>query len=208
MKFQVLYSAISKHFHNNLLLYVFSSLCLCTGIVLGVYTVKYMDTAQKDDLLKYFMSIASSKNLKSISYNQVFFETIKNNLPVLAAIWFLGLTMIGIPATLIIDVLKGYTIGFTVSFFVNSMGMKGVWFSLLSVMPQNIIYIPCIIIASVISMRFSMLLIKDNEKKQRTSNLPSKLFSYSITFFILCFFMFIGFSFETYVTPNVIKLIA
>jgi stage II sporulation protein M len=167
-----------------------------------------MDSAQKDDLLKYFTSIASSKNLKTISYNQVFFETIKNNLPVLAAIWFLGLTMIGIPATLIIDVLKGYTIGFTVSFFVNSMGIKGIWFSLLSVMPQNIIYIPCIIIASVISLRFSMMLVKDNEKKQLVSNLPSKLFSYSTAFFVLCFFMFLGFSFETYVTPNIIKMIA
>lgn len=208
MKFQNLSNKISRHFYNNLLLYVFSSLCLCTGIVLGVYTVRYMDSAQKDDLLKYFTSIASSKNLKTISYNQVFFETIKNNLPVLAAIWFLGLTMIGIPATLIIDVLKGYTIGFTVSFFVNSMGIKGIWFSLVSVMPQNIIYIPCIIIASVISMRFSILLVKDNEKKQWVSNLPSKLFSYSTAFFILCFFMFLGFSFETYVTPNIIKMIA
>lgn len=208
MKFQNLSNKISRHFYNNLLLYVFSSLCLCTGIVLGVYTVRYMDSAQKDDLLKYFTSIASSKNLRTLSYNQVFFETIKNNLPVLAVIWFLGLTMVGIPATLIIDVLKGYTIGFTVSFFVNSMGIKGIWFSLLSVMPQNIIYIPCIIIASVISMRFSMLLVKDNEKKQWVSNLPSKLLSYSTAFFILCFFMFLGFSFEAYVTPNIIKMIA
>lgn len=208
MKFQAVGSIINKHFHNNLLLYVLSSLCLCTGIVLGVYTIKYMDSTQKNDLLKYFTNIASSKNLKNVSYNQIFFETVKNNIPVLIAIWFLGLTMIGIPAILIIDVLKGYTIGFTVTFFVNGMGIKGVWFSLLSVMPQNIIYIPCILIASVISMKFSMMLLKDNEKKQFAKNIPAKLFSYSIVFFILISFMFIGFSFETYVSPNVMKFIA
>lgn len=208
MKIQSLGNEINKHIHDNLLLYVLSSFCLCTGIVLGVYTIKYMDAAQKSDLLKYFTNIASSQNIKNISYNRIFFETIKNNIPVLVTVWFLGFTMIGIPAILIIDVLKGYTIGFTVTFFVNSMGMKGIWFSLLSVMPQNIIYIPCIIAASVMSMRFSMMLIKDNEKKKWTTNLPSRLISYSIVFFIIISFMFIGFSFETYVIPNVIKLIA
>ncbi|MCS4476833.1 hypothetical protein JQ032_18355 [Clostridium botulinum] len=33
--------------------------------------------------------------------------------------------MIGIPVILIIDVIKGFTIGFTTSFIVNGLGMKG-----------------------------------------------------------------------------------
>lgn len=207
MKFKALGNIITKHLQNNLWLYIFSTLCLCTGIVLGVYSVKYMDDTQKNDLLKYFTNITTSQNIKSENYYQVFFQTLKNNLPILIGICFLGLTMIGIPIILIIDLLKGYTIGFTITFLINGLGLKGVWIALLSVIPQNIIYIPCILVASVLSMKFSMMLIKDNEKRHWTTGLASHLFSYFAFFFIIVSFMFLGFSFETYVTPMIIKLI-
>ncbi|MDF2503809.1 MULTISPECIES: stage II sporulation protein M [Clostridium] len=199
---------ITNHLQNNLWLYILSAICLCTGIVLGVYTVKYMSGFEKSDLLNYLSSFIKTYNSKSINYNQLFFQTIKNNIPILLVVWFLGLTMIGIPIILVVDVLKGFTIGFTVTFFVNGLGFKGIWFALLSVIPQNIVYIPCIIIGSVLAMEFSLMLIKDNGKKHWTTNISSRIMSYSMAFFIIAIFMFIGLAFETYITPNIIKLIA
>lgn len=199
---------IANHLQNNLWLYILSAICLCTGIVLGVYTVKYMSSFEKSDLLNYLSSFIKTYNSKSINYNQLFFETIKNNIPIILIVWFLGLTMIGIPIILVVDVLKGFTLGFTVTFFVNGMGFKGIWLALLSVIPQNIIYIPCIIIGSVLAMEFSLMLIKDNGKKRWTKGILSRIMSYSLVFVIIAVCMFAGLSFETYITPNIIKAIA
>ncbi len=208
MKFEVFKNATVKHFQNNLWLYILSSVCMCTGVVLGVYTVKYMSSFEKSDLLSYLTSFAKADSLKSINYHQVLIEAIKNNIPFIAVVWFLGLTMIGIPIILLLDVLKGFTVGFTVTFFVNGLGIKGIWIALFSIIPQNIIYIPCIMITSVFAMEFSFMLIKDNVKKNWTKNISSKIFSYTFVFVTLSIFMFTGFIFETYITPSIIRAMA
>lgn len=208
MKFEALKNGTLRHFHSNLWLYVLSAVCMCTGVVLGVYTVKYMSSSEKNDLLSYLTSFVKSDSLKSINYHQIFLEAIKNNIPLIALIWFLGLTMIGIPIILVLDVLKGFTIGFTVTFFVNGLGVKGIWMALFSIMPQNIIYIPCIMIASVLSMEFSFMLLKDNLKKNWTKNVSSKILSYTLVFITISIFMFTGFFFETYITPSIIRAMA
>lgn len=103
--------------------------------------------------------------------------------------------------------MKGFTIGFTISFMVNGMGMKGMMFSLLGVLPQNIIYIPCFILASVIAMDFSMAILKDKSNRQWTSNIWVMVTSYSLSFLLVAAVMFVGFLMETYATPNIVKLI-
>lgn len=208
MKIEFIKEACIRHFQENLWLYLFSSICLCTGIVLGVYTVKYMSSFDKSDLISYMSSFTSPSNFKDINYKVVFLEVLKTNIPQLIVIWFLGLTMVGIPIILVIDIIKGFTLGFTITFFINGMGMKGIWLSLFSVIPQNIIYVPCVIIASVISMEFSFMLIKDNSKKHWTKNVSSKMLSYSMVFVSIVTFMFIGFIFESYITPLIIRAIA
>lgn len=198
---------LNKHVQNNFWLYIISLLCICTGIVLGMYSVRYMGSFDKTDLLSYIKNFNTAINSGNISYKSIFLETLKSNVPILLAMWFLGLTMIGIPIILIIDIIKGFTIGFTISFMVNGMGMKGMIFSLLGVLPQNIIYIPCFILASVIAMDFSMAILKDKSNRQWTSNIWVMVTSYSLSFLLVAVVMFIGFFMETYVSPNIVKLV-
>ncbi|MBV4418649.1 stage II sporulation protein M [Clostridium tyrobutyricum] len=198
---------INKNVQDNFWLYVISLLCVCTGIVLGVYSVRYMGGFEKSDLLSYLNSFKNSIDNSSINYKSIFIETLKINVPMLVAIWFLGLTMIGIPIILIIDVLKGFTIGFASSFIIGEMGMKGIWFDLLGIFPQNIIYIPCIIFSSVLAMEFSLTMFRDRSNNQWKSHILLKLTSYSITFVFIIGIMCIGFILEVYLTPNMVKLI-
>lgn len=198
---------LNKHVQSNFWLYIISLLCICTGIVLGMYSVRYMGSFDKTDLLSYIKNFNTAINSGNISYKSILSETLKSNVPILLAMWFLGLTMIGIPIILIIDIIKGFTIGFTISFMVNGMGMKGMMFSLLGVLPQNIIYIPCFILASVVAMDFSMAILKDKSNRQWTSNIWVMVTSYSLSFLLVAAVMFIGFLMETYVTPNIVKLI-
>jgi stage II sporulation protein M len=168
---------------------------------MGIYSVRYMGGFEKSDLLSYLKNFNATINSGSINYKSILIETVKNNIPILLIVWFLGLTMIGIPVILVIDVIKGFTMGFSISFIINSMGIKGIWFSLVGVLPQNIVYVPCIIATSVIAMEFSLMLLKDR------GNIWNKITSYSISFVLVTIFMIIGFLMEAYVTPNMVKFI-
>lgn len=197
----------NEHLQQNFWLYIISLFCIFTGIVLGIYAVKYMGDFDKNDLISYLNSFTQSISQGNFKYSSVFTDIIKNNVLIIAAIWFLGLTMVGIPIILIIDVIKGFTIGFTISFMIKGLGMKGIGIALLGVLPQNIIYIPCVILCSVFAMEFSLNLLRDRLNKQWTNSVLVKITSYTLAFAAILIFMFLGFIIETYITPALVKLI-
>jgi len=198
---------LNSHFENNFWLYIISVFCIFLGIVLGIFTVKYMGPVEKEQLTTYLAGFTSSLNGKNIIYKDIFFQSLKNNLPIIIGIWFLGLTMIGTPLILIIDIIKGYTLGFTMSFIIKGVGVKGIWITLLGILPQNIIYIPCMMFASVSAMEFSIAFFKNNMYKQWTSNIFRRIASYSLIFVGIFIVMCLGFLLESYVTPFFIKML-
>ncbi|WP_372440078.1 stage II sporulation protein M [Clostridium tetanomorphum] len=200
-------SEFGGHLQENFWLYIISLLCIFTGIVLGIYSVKYMGEVYKNDLLSYITSFTEYIGNRDIDYKTVLLGTIKNNMPFIILIWFLGMTMIGIPIILIIDLIKGYTLGFTVSIMINSVGTKGLLISLLTVIPQNVIYIPCIILSSVLAMEFSLNFLRERIGKRTNNGLWIRVFSYSLSFLFIVLIMFLGFIFEAYGTPNILKII-
>lgn len=198
---------INKHIQENFWLYIISLICVFTGIVIGIYAVKYMSGFEKSDLTSYLKNFTQGMSSGSFSYKYVFIETLKNNIILLLAIWFLGLTMIGLPIIIIIDLIKGFTIGFTICFMINGMGVKGIGVVLLGIVPQNIIYIPCLIISSVLAMEFSLTLLKDKISRQWITNIWMRIMSYSAAFAFIFLVMTLGFLLESYVSPNMIKLV-
>lgn len=198
---------ITKHMQENLGLYLLTILCLFTGMILGIYTIRYMENKEREDLINYFLTFKG--NIKNAEVNQwyIIIETLKNNLPILVGIWLLGVTMVGLPIILIIDIIKGYTLGFTLSFLFMSLGLKGTVFVLIGVLPQNIIYLPCIIIASVLAMKLSVSKLKEKFNREAYRNSYS-FTSYSLAFIIILALMIIGAFYEAYITPNAIKAVA
>jgi stage II sporulation protein M len=202
-----LLESINSHLQKNIWLYLLSIFCICTGIVLGIYSVKYMGQFEKSDIVRWFTNSINNITTQKISYKEVFFNSFFNYFPIILGLWFLGLTIVGIPVILIIDIIKGYTLGFTFSFIINSFGINGLWLSLSSVLLQNIIFVPCIIICSVLAMEFSLMILKDKVNKKWTNSLLSKACTYSITFIMVLVVMFIGFFIESFITPSTINLI-
>ena len=144
---------------------------------------------------------------EDFKYKAIFTDVLKNNASLIFAIWFLGLTMVGIPVILIIDVIKGFTLGFSISFVINGIGTKGLAVVLIGILPQNVIYIPCVLVASVVAMEFSLNILRDRVNKQRINSIWIKITSYSFVFIIISIFMCTGFLFESYITPSLVRLI-
>jgi stage II sporulation protein M len=198
---------ISNSMKENFWLYIIGILFIFTGIVIGIYTVKYMGDFEKNDLLSYLKNFSLSVHDGKLSNKAVFIQSLKNNLPMILAIWFLGLTMVGIPVILVFDIIKGFTVGFSISFIIKGMGGKGLTVVLLGLLPQNIIYIPCVLAASVIAMNFSLTILKDKINRQWSTNIWMKIASYSFLFAIICVLMTLGSIIEAYLTPNLVKLV-
>lgn len=199
--------AFSRHLQNNFWFYFVSLFCICTGVIIGIYSVRYMGSFEKSDLISYLNNFSSALSSQSIDYRSIFLQTLKNNLPLIFAIWFLGLTMVGLPVILILDMFKGFTLGFSMSFIISQLGAKGIWISIAGILPQNLIYIPAIIISSVIAMEFSTAILKDKSQRKWASNIWLRITSYSFTFLITASFMFLGFFLESYLTSNVVKIL-
>lgn len=205
MKNIKLLQGFTEHFNRNLFLYAITLLFMCIGIVIGVYSVKYMDVSVKTELVKFLMTCSEGLNSESIDKKYILYNALKNNFSIILVIWFLGLTLLGSPLILVVDIIKGFTIGFTSSIIISGFGTKGVLLNLLAIFPQNLIYLPCIIISSVLAIEFSIFLLK-NKSVNRESNLI-QIMSYSSIYAFLVIIVVLGCIVEVYFTPNMLKIL-
>lgn len=191
------------HIQKNLLLYLLAFISICIGIIVGFCKVKYMGSSDRTYMIQWMRDSLNIYDARSVPKMDIFFTSMKNYLPMIVFIWFLGLTIIGTPLILIVDLFKGYTVGFTFSFIINNFGATGVWVGVGSVLLQNLIFLPCIIIMSVYAMEFSMGIIKE---KSFSLILPSFI-SYSLKCIIIFLVMLLGFFIEAYITPYILNFL-
>lgn len=199
---------ILNHIKSNIGIYFLVLIFFAIGVAAGAFTVRAMDDVQKQSLIKYlqgFFQIFTSQKVNSMA---VLSQSIKNNIQTVFVLWILGITVIGIPVTLLVIGIRGFIIGFTVGFLIDGLGMKGLLFTLLVILPQNLIIVPCLIGISVLSISFSLMMIKDRMARRWTNNYWQKFFSYFLLVIILLLISICGSLIEAYITPVFIKLMS
>ncbi|MEG1256361.1 stage II sporulation protein M [Clostridium sp.] len=201
MTFRSLLDGFNKHFYENIWLYLITILFMATGMIVGLYCVKYMGDVDKNTLINYITALSSS----SASNKEVLIGTLKNNLPFIIGFWFLGLTIVGAPVIILLNIYKGFSLGFTFSFFIYGLKERGLLLAILGVLPQNIIYIPCLIFLSVLALQFSIGSVKEKFSKRFVSRTNSSVRMYTIIFVVTTGVMFIGFLFEAFLTQELVK---
>lgn len=120
-------------------------------------------------------------------------------------IWILGLSVIGLPGILILDFLKGVLVGFTVGYLVGQFSWHGLLFALVSVAPPNLLIIPVLIVCSVSAIAFSLHIIKNRVMLQRPGNITRPFASYVGMTLVMGLIMLGISSFETWVTPTMMR---
>lgn len=179
----------------------------CLGISFGLYTVKYMEVSDRNDLTNYFFSFTNYIGNEPVNYGKLLFEVIKKNILIVVPIFILGLTFFGAPIILILDLLKGFTLGYTFSFMVTTFDGKGIGLAFASVIPQNLIYIPCFIALSVISLSMSTEKFKGKFFKHGKNK--DFFFDGVLNKLIIIIILFVmGILVETYISPSIIKFVA
>lgn len=192
---------ISKSLDDNKIFYLLSAIFIAIGVIMGIYCVKYLSANENESIAKYIDTVlkGSSGEIRNAS---VFFEALKNNMMFLLAYLFLGITVVGIPIILIINIIKGFTIGFSFSFFISKVSEKGIRLAIFAMIPQNIIYISCITAASAIAMKYSINRIK---RKGTVCDLSIK--KYIGNMIVFTGIIILGAIFESFLSPFLIKVI-
>lgn len=118
------------------------------GISLGIILINTSDDFQKNELNSYINSLIKNiKDTNNISKIDLLFLSIKQNVCFILLVWFLGCTIIGGLFIYVTILYKGFAIGYTISSIIAVLGIKnGIIFSCLSLLLQNIIFIPAFFI--------------------------------------------------------------
>ncbi len=196
---------IGKQIKNNIALYSLVLIFFVAGIAAGAFTVDALSFVQKEELINYFQSFFSVLGKEPIQSTFVFKQSLLNNSQFVLIIWVLGITVIGLPLILTIIAIKGFIIGFSVSFLVEGMGFKGFLFALAAVLPQNLFIVPGVLFAGVLGISFSLSMFR-RRKSQLKRRFSSELTVYSFNILISLLLLFIGSLIEGYITPIFIKL--
>lgn len=201
----VIKKIIERQLKNNRSLCFLVLVLFITGITAGAFTVDALSIAQKEELISYFQNFFNILDKEPIQSAFVFKQSLLNNSQFVFIIWILGITVIGIPLILIIIAVKGFIIGFSVSFLVEGMGLRGLLFALAAILPQNLLIVPGILFAGVLGTSFSVSMIR-RRKSQPKKNLSAEFVRYSLNIVISLLTLLLGSLVEGYITPVFIKL--
>ncbi|MBB6216650.1 stage II sporulation protein M [Anaerosolibacter carboniphilus] len=198
----------SRHIQGNLVIYFIVIMFLLIGISAGAFTVKALSDAQRQELIGYLRSFFQFISENTYDTFSILKQSLLNNIQTGVLIWLLGITIVGIPFILLLIALRGFIIGFTVGFLVEQMGIRGLFFALCAILPQNLLIIPCLVSIAVIGISFSLMIIKNKLMKSYKSDIMRQFVIYSTIVATLFSIILLGALVEAYITPIFMKFVS
>ena len=181
-------SIIKQDILNNTKSYLIVIGIFIIGILFGVIFINQLEN--KEEITNYINTyIDETKTLENGDFIGELKNDIKQNIGLVILLWFAGTTIIGIPIVLGIILFRGFCLGYTISTCVYVLGrVKGLLFILITMLMQNIIYIPVLIILGVSSIKLYKSIIKDKRKE----NIKISILRHTLTSIILAIALIIA----------------
>lgn len=202
---QTLQKNMQQNMREHSSLYLFTTVLFVMGLGFGAVVVNSLGLTQKQELYMYVSQFFHELKTDNIAEPvRSFQNSLGHYLKYLGFMWLLGLSVIGLPLILLMVFLKGVVIGFTVGFLVNQLHWQGLYFAFVSVLPQNLLVIPAVIIVATAGVSFSMQLIQSRFMKRGGVIYP-KFLMYSMLILVMGGVMTIASAFEAFISPALMK---
>lgn len=176
------------------------------GISAGIFTELMMSSSEKEGMISYLDQYFLLTNPSDLAFSEIFMKSAGNNLGLLFIILLSGLTAIGFPAALAALVYKGMALGFSAALLIDSMSFKGIAIVFTSMIPQNLIIIPAIIIACVAALNIAFHTIS-NRRFGIKKSLAKSSGSYLFINAVLAIAILVGCFIESFLSPLLTQLI-
>ncbi|WP_077621661.1 stage II sporulation protein M [Sediminibacillus massiliensis] len=201
-------SVYTNHIKEHSVIYFFMAILFLTGIVFGAVIVNSMNFVQKQDLFFYLDRFFGQLIEGSLTEKtQILKESFSYHIKYLLFLFILGLSIIGMPVIWIMLFVKGMVVGFSVGFFVNQMGWKGLIFAAASIAPQNLLIIPVYLIAGSLAMIFSTALLRKLFSRRLQQPVLQPFMRYNVCFLVLAGFVGAASFIESYIAKPAMQVI-
>ncbi len=198
------YKKIFKNYiKNNYKEYILVSLLFLIGIFIGVMIINSCKENQISEITTYINDfIGKYKQIESINKTELIIDAIRRNIFFALVLWIAGTTVIGMPIVLIVILARGSILGVTISSIAITLGtFKGILFCLISIVLQNILYIPAILSIGVSSIKLYKSIIKD----KRRENIKFEIIRHTLISGLMILLLVLSAIIENVISANILK---
>jgi stage II sporulation protein M len=193
---------LKEHFRENRIQYCVVAALFILGIIIGAFKAGDLESPVRERLLAMIDAYVGDQG--GVYGLTVFISALITQGRYILAIWALGLTVIGIPIILAVIFMRGFSLGFTTSFLFKEKAAQGVLLSLISLLPQNLIYIPILLVLSVLAVNFSLYVVRG--RSYRKASLGVSLLGYTSVVGALSLVFILGAFVEAYLVPWLVDI--
>ena len=204
-KFRNTKEAIKEHIRNNRKEYLVVCLLFIIGIFLGVLFVNKMQQEELEQGKTYLSTFVEKyKTTENTNNMELLQNSIKQNILLALIIWFFGTTVIGMPVVFGMVIYRGFSLGYTISLSILTLGFsKGLAFILVSLLLQSILFIPAILALAVSGFKLYKSIIKD----KRRENIKLEIIRHTIFSVIMLLVLIISSVIEAFVSMKGLKIL-
>lgn len=200
-----LFEIIKEHVRNNKKEYIVVTLLFIIGIFLGVLFVNNVQDEPKLEITTYLNSfIERMKNTETLEHMELLKNSMGQNILLAIILWFFGTTVIGIPVVFGLVLYRGFCLGYTIAVCITVMGLtQGIWFVLVLLLLQNMIFIPAILGLAVSGFKLYKSIMKDRNKE----NVKIEVVRHTIFSFIMLLLLLVSSMIEVFLSTNIFKML-
>lgn len=143
--------------------------------------------------------------INKLNYLESFKNVFSYNLLFLIIIWLIGISIIGIPITLILFFIKTFSLGFTISSFILTYKVKGLLINAIYIIPCQIINL----IISIYLISFSLIIsfkLLESIIKKKSVNF-NFITGYKKILFITIFVFLLSNLYEVFIMPHILNIV-
>jgi len=202
-----IFKLINEEFKRNRKLYVFVSVLLAIGFLVGTLFITILSSEDKklvgDTISNFFIQIKNN----NVDIIYTLRTSLTTNLIYIIFIWLLGISVIGLPIIVFLIFIKSFILGFSITSIIFKYKLSGTILSLGYIFPHQILNLLVISFIGLYALKVSLSLIKlIFSKKQVNFKLIIK--KYFAVLIICVVLSIISTVFETFICPYFIKLFA
>ena len=197
---------VKNHIIRNYKEYVIIVVFFVVGIFCGVFLINKSQENQVNELRQYLETFINQlKNTSNLNYMQILKTSLLDEVYLTIAIWFFATTVVGVPIVFGLVAYRGFCLGYTISALILCMGFnKGFPLVLVTLVLQNIIFIPLLIGLAASGFKFYKSIVKD----RRRENIKISFIRHTIFSAIILIGLCLSSVIEVFISTNLLKLIS
>lgn len=181
--------------------------CVLVGLCAGAFAVNNLSAGQTAELSDYMHGFSEIYANQSVSGGNLFVLAAGENLKSFGLLFLSGMTIIGLPMIYLLCGAKAFLCGFSMGVFLRAFGTRGIWISLLTLVPTDMLKLSAFLLLSVHAVVFSISMLKLLSKKDLSVNFQKSIITFLKASFFAVLLLFAGILYESFVAPAALRVL-